>query len=417
MTFKLIVKPLVEIPNVQVNEYSYDQKVVRIGRKTTNDIQLQDIRRLVSGQHAEVRENGRQYIVVDLGSKNGTQLNGDKLVTGKEYPLSPADEIIIGDFNLQFYPVETRPPESANQVSGIQVSSKELKARNLKPGTWSPEPQDDLFEKSVFFKEELNRIYRAYAERDPLERENVLVETVLRKIDEIPAESRNRFFNLIEPQFGIKGEKASSLSAEAPQTQPSAAQNLNEALSKIVGRYIGKSAILNTPDGVAQVMERIDRILQVTVKALFAAVKSRRAFEEDFNVEATRIFSWKLNPLKLAEEEKQFGEYLLDPGREKSSDKVISELEELFSDLAYHQMGLIAGMRESQIGLLKKLDPDEIEREAAKKIWPLSGVASWNHFKEKYKELKENEVKTFEKILGPNFARGYLSVQKKKKAS
>jgi type VI secretion system FHA domain protein len=412
MAFKLIVKPLVEIPNVQVNEYSYDQKVVRIGRKTTNDIQLQDLRRLVSGQHAEVRENERHYIVIDVGSKNGTQLNGEKLIAGKEYPLSPSDEIIIGDFNLQFYPVETRQPESASQVSGSQ-----FRAQNSKLETRNPEPQDDLFETAASFKEELNRIYRAYAERDPLERENLLVEIVLRKIKEIPTESRDRFFKLIQLGFGINGEKTTSSSADAPQTTTPASQNLNEALSKIVGRYIGKSAILNSPGGAEQVMERIDRILQVTVKALFAAVRSRREFEEDFNVEATRIFSWKLNPLKLAEEEKQIGEYLLDPGREKSTDKVISELEELFSDLAYHQIGLIAGMRESQIALLKKLDPDEIEREAAKKIWPLSGVASWNHFKEKYKELKENEVKTFEKILGPNFARGYLSVQKKKKAS
>ncbi|MBI5490340.1 MAG: FHA domain-containing protein [Deltaproteobacteria bacterium] len=68
-----------------------------VGRKEGNVIRLTE--RNVSRNHARIlRENGRFYLN-DLGSYNGTRLNGRR-IRGK-MPLSPGDEIGIGDYTLK----------------------------------------------------------------------------------------------------------------------------------------------------------------------------------------------------------------------------------------------------------------------------------------------------------------------------
>ena len=70
---------------------------VVIGRLSTNDVVLSDPN--VSRRHAELREDGGEWLVVDLGSTNGTMVNG-KLA--KEHRLKDGDTIGFGSSDLQF---------------------------------------------------------------------------------------------------------------------------------------------------------------------------------------------------------------------------------------------------------------------------------------------------------------------------
>jgi hypothetical protein len=65
-----------------------------IGRRRTNDVWLKDD--LVSRVHAELRENGQGVEVVDMGSANGTFLNGKRLPPNQAYPLQAGDRLKIG---------------------------------------------------------------------------------------------------------------------------------------------------------------------------------------------------------------------------------------------------------------------------------------------------------------------------------
>jgi hypothetical protein len=70
---------------------------VTMGRADSNTICLKDAK--VSRQHAQIQQHGKQYIVVDLSSSNGTFVNGEKI---EEHVLQNNDEIQIGDYILQF---------------------------------------------------------------------------------------------------------------------------------------------------------------------------------------------------------------------------------------------------------------------------------------------------------------------------
>lgn len=70
---------------------------VVIGRLSTNDVVLADSN--VSRRHAELRRQGSKWILVDLGSTNGTLVNG-KLA--KEQPLKSGDRMTFGTSELLF---------------------------------------------------------------------------------------------------------------------------------------------------------------------------------------------------------------------------------------------------------------------------------------------------------------------------
>ncbi|MFH1008388.1 MAG: FHA domain-containing protein [Candidatus Latescibacterota bacterium] len=65
---------------------------VYIGRMAFNDIVIEDDR--VSGQHAELSFEEGQFWIEDLGSTNGTYVNGERIT--RKSPLKNEDLIKIG---------------------------------------------------------------------------------------------------------------------------------------------------------------------------------------------------------------------------------------------------------------------------------------------------------------------------------
>ena len=74
--------------------------VIRIGRGEDCDVQFDarlDSR--VSTHHAEIRFEGGQYVLIDVGSTNGTLVNGEVVM---ERELKNGDAITIGQNAVNF---------------------------------------------------------------------------------------------------------------------------------------------------------------------------------------------------------------------------------------------------------------------------------------------------------------------------
>lgn len=71
--------------------------VVTIGRQSDCTIVLADPN--VSRRHAEIRPSGDGFVVVDLGSTNGTKVNGARVA---EHHLSDGDELRFGNTVIHF---------------------------------------------------------------------------------------------------------------------------------------------------------------------------------------------------------------------------------------------------------------------------------------------------------------------------
>ena len=68
-----------------------------IGRSRECEVQIADPN--VSRQHAELRREGAGYVIVDLGSTNGIEVNGRKV---KRAALEPGDRISLGQTELVY---------------------------------------------------------------------------------------------------------------------------------------------------------------------------------------------------------------------------------------------------------------------------------------------------------------------------
>lgn len=120
-------------------------QVLSVGRETDNTLSL-----LVGGvsrYHAKFEKNGDAWILSDLGSTNGTKVNGIKILAPQE--LKPGDMIYFGDQHIKVF--ENAPDESSCSASKIQTSAsppeQEIKIFSPEPDAGpfikEPEPLND----------------------------------------------------------------------------------------------------------------------------------------------------------------------------------------------------------------------------------------------------------------------------------
>ena len=94
--------------------YQAPPEKITIGRDSSNELHLEG--KKLSRHHAMLEPDGDRWLLTDLGSRNGTLVNGEAI---KEYHLRPRDEIQIGDIVIVFMaeggPDQAEPADSAMQ--------------------------------------------------------------------------------------------------------------------------------------------------------------------------------------------------------------------------------------------------------------------------------------------------------------
>lgn len=380
MPFTLVIRSRQGLDEGQACERVFDQSVVAIGRAAGADVVLKDPQRMVSSRHGEIRRQGASWVLVDLGSTNGTKLNEVRLTARNEYGLKDGDRIKLGDFLIIF--------KTAIDSQEASAASEPVHGQRAQP-VLSDETQTLLY-----------LLRRAYADAESVSQgsrqehvQKILRQTV-GQLDRQSARSR------LESLRARLSESSGSPEPERPRP------------------------VAPPPSSIPSPRrDRIEQVLHVVCGALAAAIKGRREFQREFEVEASRILDWTPNPIKHAETAEEIASLLLNPRtRGLSDEQAMAHLHDVFQDLTLHQLGLMAGFRECVRGLLKEFDPASLMkgdkgRLTGKGLGLLDAkgvrtdAAAWRRFLEKYRQLTEEEVRVFERILAPHFAKGYLSIQ------
>jgi signal transduction histidine kinase/CheY-like chemotaxis protein len=74
--------------------YALKGETTTLGRSSDNDIQIKEDH--LSRKHLEIIARGNRCFIVDLGSTNGTLLNGEKIEPGKEFEVGEGSPIVVG---------------------------------------------------------------------------------------------------------------------------------------------------------------------------------------------------------------------------------------------------------------------------------------------------------------------------------
>jgi pSer/pThr/pTyr-binding forkhead associated (FHA) protein len=105
--------PFLTDPNGQ--EHRLTSQNVSIGRAVECDIVIAS--KSVSREHTRIRQAGRRWFVDDLGSTNGTYLNGERVISS--LVLMDGDSLKVGDVAFIFHDPDTTTRE--NPIPNLEL--------------------------------------------------------------------------------------------------------------------------------------------------------------------------------------------------------------------------------------------------------------------------------------------------------
>ena len=122
---------IVKLGDRVINRYPVDKDVVSVGRARDNDIVIENLS--VSRNHARIKRSGDQFVLNDLGSANGTLVNGSRVT---KVELAHNDVLTVGKHTLIYVDLPEETMESPAQEA---INTPTPLAA---PRTPTPSPQD-----------------------------------------------------------------------------------------------------------------------------------------------------------------------------------------------------------------------------------------------------------------------------------
>jgi pSer/pThr/pTyr-binding forkhead associated (FHA) protein len=127
--------------NFKVDEVQLEQGTLSIGRSKDNLVHLDDP--TVSSHHAQIVTVFNSSYVEDLGSTNGTYINGQK---SKTHTLHNGDILTIGHYQILFQGEDQDKLKDLNAtmmigVSQLEALTKKAKQPRTAAGKQKPQPQ------------------------------------------------------------------------------------------------------------------------------------------------------------------------------------------------------------------------------------------------------------------------------------
>lgn len=130
-----MAKLIMTLDGAIIREFMIDKDSISIGRKHGNDIQLNDL--TVSGRHALFTVMGDNTYVDDLGSTNGTLLNGGRV---SKSILTHSDVVQIGNYQFTYFENEDEEYEPTMFLRAEIEDTQIMVANPPKPSDAKGEP-------------------------------------------------------------------------------------------------------------------------------------------------------------------------------------------------------------------------------------------------------------------------------------
>ncbi len=113
-------------------DHEITEETLTIGRAPDNIFPIDDVS--VSSHHAQIAPAGRVFLLTDLGSTNGTTVNGTELQPQTEYTLKAGDRIRFGHVDSIFDPENA--DAGAHELPAAPERTIAPAAKSIKPSNF-----------------------------------------------------------------------------------------------------------------------------------------------------------------------------------------------------------------------------------------------------------------------------------------
>ncbi|MFK7849107.1 MAG: FHA domain-containing protein [Rhodothermales bacterium] len=403
MVVKLFLKTDTETD--QVEEFTFEQEHISLGRDKENDIHIPDKSRVVSKKHAEITRLEEGYEIVDLGSKNFTYLNSTRLESGRTYMLSDGDVIKVGDFEVEFQVVKPDEPE---------VEPEKVKVPDYDRTVFESSFVNPFVDEASKFAEAFTSLCEAFDKEAPNRRIDALKDAFSEIDLDANAEVKKLLAGFIlgeedpeatDPKVHAMSKEGQNGASEVLSREP---VPLEKALTPVRSR-----------NKKPEFSEQIEQVHNVVFNVLSMLVSVPWEFRHEFvghtiaqTPESEILFEGNGERLK---------NYLLDPDlNEEELGQRLALLEEGGDEVILHQLAMLDGykavVQQGMHMLLREIDPVVAAESLSQQggLYRVSPnlarmVASWG-LQDKFKELRAEDWSITERrAYRPSFIRAYLS--------
>ncbi|MFK7996676.1 MAG: type VI secretion system-associated FHA domain protein TagH [Granulosicoccus sp.] len=428
-------------PSEKSIESDFERFPVVIGRSSNCDFILEDPSKYISSRHAIVVSEGDQLQMQDTSS-NGTYINGstESIGRGNSVALMSGDTVTIGDYVLtvNLAKQSSLSPPAQQSSADIPSPSGNAPAENDpfdpfrgEEHDWTPPSQtpdvDDFWgddnSPATPVKNELDSVWddwpdsgSSFEAADPPASPRS-VPTQIRSadpdLDWLPGAAEET----VSAPTPIKKAGAVPIASEPPDDlrgHPGihSSDNTDKALNILL-----RGAGLNPSDFAhadsEQLLETAGMILGQSVDGMMLLLHSRAELKNAIRTDVTRVARSNNNPLKFSHNVDDALNKLLMPQTNKGYQPADDAINEAVDDLKAHQLAMLDGMKAAVRAMLRKFDPDVLE----KKLVTANPIAAnipitreaklWQLFHNRFNDIHDEAMHDFKELFGKEFRKAY----------
>lgn len=361
------------------------------GRAPSVDITIPDPDRKVSSRHGMIQcdQNG-QLLAFDLGSLNGTYLEGTALPQEGGATVTFGNQLRVGDFELeiaasaQFETLRTKDVDTATEA--LIRSLEDAYDSNIDAGSSARSAAMQF------------AVEQATAPKPPH-----VGSAMLAQVLERTSGSRN---SVATPALAAPAGSPAVPSPSVPSPSVAAGGAAEQMVRNLAAQLVPDSP-LETDADFEVFGELLQQVCVATLDWLAKGLQSRGVFAQEFGAEVTLVFQRSQNPLKAMSLD-ELREYLLDWRGDSDAATRGYYLEGVLKDLTEHQVAVIAGVKEAISGIFARLSPERIAAVAGKASGWSKSAKAWATYQQIHKELAEEQTKLFNEMVTPAIQKGYL---------
>jgi predicted component of type VI protein secretion system len=394
---------------------AFEDSPVRIGRNTLNDLTLSDL--LVSQWHAILRFEGMEVSLMDLGSTNGTHINGQRLPAQQPVRVGgPADVMQVGPtrFKLNFgdaslasdysggssFEKKPRLGRATMMVGPSGAPPAMQPGGGAAAGSPSQTPPAYAMQHVMSAVEATRPVFGAYRNAW-----TQVLQQMRQGLDAAPADVRPtaaRAMVRAMPQLAGEPEAIALLKEYGVDTSQFEGPDTRAWLTQLAGQTT--SAKNDVHVGLA--MERVSALLEAFGESYVELRKGMESFGSEIGLQLAS----EQTLLHKAQTRADVLAYLLD--WQGDGNQRVNDLRRSFADVALHQVAMLNGVMAGTRAVLKELSPDapaDGKSEGSGGLLGFGASAKWSRFKTAHDRLTEGD--RFTRVLfGRDFFRAYYAV-------
>jgi len=401
----------------------------KLGRAADNQMVLPGVG--VHRHHATVRFINGVFFIEGVGTNGIAVNNPDQVLPRNEpYPLKSGDKVFIDEFELAVTtsatpPVEsaaparselppitqtsrstTRPPASLIDLPGGAEDLDPLAQLNL--GGAAPPPAPRVPEQSWNHSPSLS---------DHFAPTPIAPFGAPGASQAIPEDWNKTSFNKsklqpappVPPQAPAASPRAVPPAPARPAPMPRAPVGEADAGAFDWNAFL-LAAGVDPATVPADTSAVLGTIMRSVVQGLIEVLRARSEIKTEFRMAMTQVKVSENNPLKFAANAEDALATLF--GRRNPAYLPPQEaFDDAFSDVRFHQLAMLVGVRAGFDHLMSRFDPEQLEEVFSKQGGRRSlfggGAKHWEMYAARFREMAADRDETFRRLFGEEFARAY----------